>query len=87
MLKEIFCIKDTPYNLRNNVTFKRRKFCSTKFGSNTLPLLGPKIWESLPDSLRSLESLTISKSEIKKWIPVDCPCNLCKSYVVNLGYI
>ena len=29
----------------------------------------------------------IFKTEIKRWIPVECPCRLCKSYVQNLGFI
>ena len=56
-------------------------------GLETIRCLGPKIWEMLPTSLKKSSSLSIFKSEIKKWVPKKCPCKLCKIFVPQLGYL
>ena len=33
------------------------------------------------------EIFDVFKTEIKKWKPVHCPCNLCKTYVGCLGFV
>ena len=48
---------------------------------------GPKIWALVPDNLKMIKSLKHFKFEIKKWIPVKCPCKLCKIYINGVGYI
>ena len=31
--------------------------------------------------------LSSFKAEIKKWIPENCPCRICKKYLPGLGFI
>ena len=56
-------------------------------GLETLRCLGPKIWEMIPIKLRNLDSLPLFKEKIKNWIPQNCPCRLCKTYIHQLGYL
>ena len=51
------------------------------------PILGPKIWESVPNDLKRKESVSSFKTAIKKWKPEQCPCRLCKTYLQNIGYL
>ena len=39
--------------------------------------LGPKIWDLIPDELKSLDSVTPFKAAIEEWKPSNCPCCLC----------
>ena len=55
-------------------------------GIETLRCLGPKIWDMVPSELRNIEALPLFKTKIKNWIPVNCPCRLCKTYIPQLGY-
>ena len=55
--------------------------------SKSISYLGPKIWDIVPLELKELTSLNTFKKGIKKWQPKNCPCRLCKQYVLNLGFI
>ena len=56
-------------------------------GLETVRALGPKIWNLVPDEIRKSPSLSTFKEKIKKWVPLNCPCRLCKHYVKDLGFI
>ena len=40
----------------------------------------------LPERLKECASLDNFKESIKSWVPDNCPCELCKTYVPGLGY-
>ena len=56
-------------------------------GLETLRCLGPKIWDMIPFELRNVDSLPLFKEKIKNWIPENCPCRLCKTYIPQLGFL
>ena len=41
----------------------------------------------LPERLKKCESIDNFKDSIKSWVPDNCPCELCKTYVPGLGYV
>lgn len=57
------------------------------YGSETLRSIGPKIWNIIPEDIKSAASLSGFKHKIKNWKPNDCPCRLCATFVPNLGFI
>ena len=57
------------------------------YGTETLRSLGPKVWDILPSNIKTSNNLDIFKTNIKKWIPINCPCRLCKPYRHGLGFI
>ena len=57
---------------------------STFHGTDSLPYLGPTIWDLVPKELKELSSLSAFKKAIKKWKPQNCSCRLCKKYIQNL---
>ena len=87
LLNEIFQEKTASYNLRRNSNFFIRKVHSVYHGTESLSFLGPKIWELVPEGLKQSESLEIFKNKIKKWVPLRCPCRLCRTYLQNVGFI
>ena len=56
-------------------------------GLETLRVLGPKIWNLLPKNIKLAPSLSVFKEKIKSWVPLKCPCRLCKVYITELGFI
>ena len=60
---------------------------SVNKGIETIRYRGPKTWELVPKDIKNSISLSIFKSEIKKWKPSGCTCRLCKIYIPNLGYL
>ena len=87
ILREIFVPKISLYNLRRNKTFERRQVHSVYHGTESLSFLGPKIWDLVPLELKQLESLEVFKLKIKKWIPFECPCRLCRAYIQQVGFV
>ena len=58
-----------------------------RYGTETVSFLAPKIWDILPKEIKDSESRDIFKRKITKWIPLECPCTLCKIYVPQVGFI
>ena len=56
-------------------------------GSETLRCLGPKVCAMIPIEGRTIDSLHLFKTKIKKWIPSNCPGRLGKCFIPQLGYL
>ena len=84
-------IMNLVFPLKENCRYPRENdFITTNVkkvnhGTETLAFLGPRIWSLIPDDWK-LQSLSIFKKNVRKWIPNKCPCRLCKTYVKQLGY-
>ena len=71
------------YNLRRNNTFERRQVHSVYHGTESLNY---KISDLVPLELKKLESLEVFKLKIKKWIPFESPCRLCRTSMQEVGF-
>ena len=60
---------------------------TVKYGLETLRSLGPKIWNLIPTDLKDISSLPLFKVKIRKWVPRNCPCRLCYSFVPQLVFL
>ena len=75
-------------NTRSNKSFYNHFNPKTvKNGLETLRSLGPKIWEIVPIDMKNISTVPLFKSKIKKWLPENCPCRLCKIFVPQLGFL
>ena len=86
-MKSIFQIKPNHYNLRNNNFFRAKNIHTVFHGSQTLSYQGPKIWNLVPEYIKSAGSLNQFKNKIKLWKPEGCMCRICKTYIPDLGFI
>ena len=87
-MKEIFHFySQNNINLRQAPTFYNRHNNSLYYSENSRAFLGPKIWELVPIEIRSSNSLTEFKREIKHRKLIDCPCKFCKIYLLRVGYL
>ena len=93
-MKDIFvqninvCTENVSANTRSQSVFYNP--CNPKkvnYGLQTLRSLGPKVWDMIPTGLKMSPSLSVFKSNIKKWIPHNCPCRLCKEFIPQLGFL
>ena len=60
---------------------------STQHCTEPVGNLGAKIWNLAPVHMKKFKALSTFKNQIKKWIPTDRPCRLCKVYVVGVGFL
>ena len=87
ILREIFVPKISLHNLHRNNTFERPQVHFVSHSTESLSLLGPKILDLKPLELKQLERLEIFKLKIKKWIPFECLCRLCQTYIQQVGFL
>ena len=87
IVTEIFQERTVSYNLRSDNSFASRHVNSVYHGTESLSFLGPKIWELVPSEIKQSENLEIFKNKIKQWIPLQCPCRLCRTYLPHIGFL
>ena len=87
LLNEVFVERNYNYNLRGNNFLNRRRVNSVRYGTESVSFLAPKIWDILPKEIKNSETLNAFKLKIKNWVPVECLCRLCKTYVSQVGFI
>ena len=87
-MKEIFTCTSNDKGTRSGDTFVRPGVGSVYKGDQSLRSFGPIVWNNLlPNKLKTCKSLSEFKNSIKSWIPDNCPCKICKTYVPGLGYV
>ena len=69
-MKNIFTSKENARVRPNN---------SATYGDKSLMTLGPKIWNALPENIKSETSYKKFKEYIDLWFGPKCRCNICKS--------
>ena len=87
IMNGVFPVVEPSYMLRKNCNFVSRRRKTVFSGSETLMHLGPSLWRILPNEFKESDSLNEFKTKIKRWIPENCPCRLCKRYVKHVGFI
>ena len=86
-MKEIFVSSKTR-KTRSGDKLARPNVNNVNTGDRTLRSFGPIVWNTmLPEKLKSCENLNTFKLKIKSWIPDNCLCVLCKTYVEGVGYV
>ena len=59
----------------------RRNIRTSRFGFETVSIIGAILWNDLPVELKNAESLKTFKQKIKLWSLNNCPCKICISNV------
>ena len=49
--------------------------------------LASKIWKLVKVEVKNVESMACFKRPIKKWKTINCPCRLCRTYVLQFGFV
>ena len=76
------------FNLRQISQFFRPLVRSVYHEAENISYLGPKVWDILLDDYyKTMQNLDTFKIKIKKWIPENCPCRLCKVYIDRVGFL
>ena len=87
IMNDIFEFADQPYNLRNDFKIRTGNVNTVTYGTETVSFIGPRIWNTLPNECKNASSLKEFKEKIKSWVPRNCPCRICKTYIPQVGFI
>ncbi len=77
MLRKLFAVWDTIYNLRSTVSLKQSKCNTVTYGLNSFWYKAAKLWNDLPNETKNSITLAEFKNQIKKWQEPKCLCNMC----------
>lgn len=66
-MNQIFQFFENPVELRSGVHLPTRYSCAVFFGTESLMNLGTKLWNIVPEDIKSSESLNVFKYKIKHW--------------------
>ena len=70
--------KPMPYNLRDGSKLVLPKTKSSHFGINSVRFRGSLLWNNLPVSVKSCQSLNEFKLELKNLGSIHCTCLVCR---------
>ena len=88
IMKEIFQFYENPvYELGSGFHLPSRNSRTVFFGTESITNLGAKLWNMVPENIKSSKSFSVFKSKIKYWTPNHCPCRICKTYIDQVGFI
>ena len=81
-MKDLFCVSNNWTSERFKFNIESKTFRQIKYGRNSLRVLAPILWNSLPNDAKSLPTLEDFKEFIQKWGTNGCPLyKKFKSYV------
>ena len=79
-MKDIFKLKiNLITNLRHKFLVKSNNARSANYGTHTAYFVGSRIWDTIPEVYQNTNSFIVFNEDIKKWIPENCPCRICKN--------
>ena len=89
MMRKVFPIDESIYehDLRNTSDFVAHRIKTVRYGSESLPYLGPRLWNILPDEYHKIRPVNDLKAKIRSWMPEKCPCRLCKMCIPHVSFI
>ena len=87
-MKEIFTHIGHGRETRMGDKFYKPSVDTVHMGEHSLRVFGPKLWNTmLPEKLKDCSTLDNFKECVKSWVPDNCKCTLCKTYVEGVGYV
>ena len=87
IMQDIFEIKSNYYNTRDAPAFSSRNIKRVRYGLKTISYMAPKIWNLVPKEMKQVTTLNEFKAKIKIWKLENCPCQLCRTYLLQIGFI
>ena len=76
-MHELFERNSHTYSTRRPNNLKIPRVNQTSFGSRSIRAEGAKLWNHLPENIKSSENLSIFQNLIKQWNGPSCGCNYC----------
>ena len=65
-IKDLIELRNKKYNLRANDILKRLKANSSTYGLKSWQFTAPKLWNSIPDSYRTVRSFKAFRTSIRE---------------------
>ena len=91
-MRELFQRREVNYNICSQTDFSLRSINTSSYGLKSLKYLTPKVWNIVPQDIRSANSLSQFIRNIKPRKPYGYRwngyrCILCRTYIGQVGYV
>ena len=83
LILDIFPLRLVDYNLRTQTDFIKPTSHTTRYSQKSLYFFASKVWDMIPDEIKSSSTVEISKNKIRKWWPTDWLPHLSNLYFKN----
>ena len=87
IMKDIFKQRENIYNTRNFRPFSSHNLKTNIYGTESVTYKSSQIWNIIPNEIKEAKSLIAFKHSIKQWSCDNCPCRLCKLYIIDLRFV
>ena len=77
-MKEIFLMPKNRHSPRYPLNLAVPKPNQVTFGSRSMSTLAPRVWNALPEHIKSSATESLFKVNIKNWDGSKCVCNVCE---------
>ena len=77
-LWDFFKRKPVNYDLRVKDLVQLPETRTLRYGNNSLTFRGSTLWNALPDTIKSANSVCQFKNNIKNWTGSNCNCLICR---------
>ena len=75
------------YDLGHVTCFKMPVVNSAYNGTESIAFLDPKAWKHVLEEVNQKESLNTFKNVMKNCLTTNCPCRLCKEFLLGVGFL
>ena len=86
-MQDIFETKSNYNNTHNAPAFSSRNIKTGRYGLQTISYMAPKISDLVPKKMKQVTTLNEFKAKIKISKLENCPCRLCRTYLLGIGFI
>ena len=74
LILDIFSRRSVDYNLRTQTDFIKPFTNTTRYGLKSLICFASKVWDMIPNEIKSSSTVKFFKNKIRKRWPTDCDC-------------
>ena len=76
-VNELFQVKTSKYDFRHKILLIQPMVKTVNYGILSIRYHGPKVWNNLPESIKSADNLDIFKKRLYEWNGTLCNCSFC----------
>ena len=76
-MEDLYCLRSSSARRPNNIAVVKTN--TNTYGTKSFRLLGPQIWDFLPEHIKAETSLAHFRGLINTWFGKEYLCNLCKN--------
>ena len=79
-MRQMVEVKSTNYSLRNANVLVQPQVKTSNYGLRSFRYYGPKIWNMLPNNIKTLTNISDFKAALQLWTGPTCQCPVCASF-------